>query len=224
MVAPRLSQWHPRAPQVCLWSATAILVVFGTLLALFVFMLWRQRPTARPLARLARGLVTGTERSVIALGRRLSIDADRAAHSLIRINNTLARIDPLPTAPERVLLLLPRCLTKEQIRDARSIAEERGVPMAVVGGGEAARQKILQHLPHIVIGVACERDLISGMRDVGDRLRVLGIPNTRPHGPCKDTCIDMDELRSCLDEAISGTALAEPEARYSGARSTTLSS
>jgi hypothetical protein len=53
-----------------------------------------------------------------------------------------------------------------------------------------------------VIGVACERDLLSGIRDVRHKLSVLGIANTRPNGPCRDTQINLAELEATLDLCV----------------------
>jgi hypothetical protein len=46
--------------------------------------------------------------------------------------------------------------------------------------------------------VACERDLVSGIHDVAPRIPIIGIPNTRPLGPCKDTMIDVEKFRSAI--------------------------
>jgi hypothetical protein len=204
MIAPRLSQWHDTAPVVAL---SVLIVSFVLIAAAFVgitLMLWFRRPLPHPLASMARKFVSHAERGVFSLGRRLSVNIDRTAHSLIKINNTLVRIDEQHVDPSEVLILLPRCLTKVQLKDAQQLAQTYGVHVAVVAGGELARKRIRELQPAAVIGVACERDLLSGIRDVGNRLRVLAIPNERPNGPCKDTSIDMMELREAIEVCTSG--------------------
>ena len=67
----------------------------------------------------------------------------------------------------------------------------------VVAGGEAAREIIKQHRPKAVIAVACERDLVAGIKDVRN-LMVLGVPNKRPEGPCKNTCIDLKRFENSI--------------------------
>jgi hypothetical protein len=52
--------------------------------------------------------------------------------------------------------------------------------------------------------VACERDLLTGIRDVATRVPVIGIPNERPHGPCKNTWIDVALLENDIRYLISG--------------------
>ena len=65
-------------------------------------------------------------------------------------------------------------------------------------GGTAARKAIRDLRPKAVLAVACERDLVSGLADTG-RLPVIGIVNIRPNGPCSDTFVDMELLRSKLE-------------------------
>lgn len=199
MIAPRLSQWHDTAPVVALVVLIVSFVLIGAAFAGITMILWFRRPLPHPLASMARKLVSRAERGVFSLGRRLSVNTDRTAHSLIKINNILVRIDEQHVEPSKVLILLPRCLTKDQLREAQQLAQTYGVHVAVVAGGELARKRIKEHRPAAIIGVACERDLLSGIRDVGDKLRVLAIPNERPHGPCKDTSIDMMELREAIE-------------------------
>lgn len=199
MIAPRLSQWHDTAPVVALVLLVVSFVLIGAAFVGITLILWFRRPLPHPLASMARKLVSRAERGVFSLGRRLSVNTDRTAHSLIKINNILVRIDEQQVDPSKVLILLPRCLTKDQLREAQQLAQAYGVHVAVVAGGELARKRIKEHRPAAIIGVACERDLLSGIRDVGDRLRVLAIPNERPNGPCKDTSIDMMALREAIE-------------------------
>ncbi len=48
--------------------------------------------------------------------------------------------------------------------------------------------------PRAVVAVACERDLVSGVRDVAGRLPVLGTTLSLPDGPCKNTGADIEAL------------------------------
>ena len=45
----------------------------------------------------------------------------------------------------------------------------------------------------MIIAVACERDLISGMMDIS-QIPVIGILNQRPYGPCRDTYVDVNKI------------------------------
>jgi hypothetical protein len=199
LVSPRFSQWHPVAPGLLLSLFGVMVGVLLATLSIVAITLWFRWPLPRPLPSIARRLINLSERRIFSLGRRLAINRDRIAHSLIKVHNALATSHEHGIEPERVLVLLPRCLTKQQIQTARGIADDYGVKVAVVGGGELARKRIKEHRPAAVIGVACERDLVSGLRDVGKKgLDVLAIPNSRPNGPCQDTVIDLAELSQAI--------------------------
>lgn len=126
----------------------------------------------------------------------LGISKDRLRHSFIRASNTLA--GPVGNGGP-VLVLFPRCL-RSDIRAAakRICAEFPGVVLHTVPGGTEARKIISDISPGAIVAVACERDLLIGIQDVAPRIPVIGIPNSRPEGPCADTVIDTDELRRAL--------------------------
>ena len=51
--------------------------------------------------------------------------------------------------------------------------------------------------PKGIIAVACERDLTSGIVDVGE-MDVIGILIDRPNGPCIDTKVDIKKLEEAI--------------------------
>jgi len=61
----------------------------------------------------------------------------------------------------------------------------------VATGGTLARRIVVEKKPDIIIAVACERDLTSGIQD-SFPIPVFGVLNMRPFGPCYDTDIDLD--------------------------------
>jgi hypothetical protein len=211
LVAPRLTEWHRTAPDALLVAVLASTAVLLLLLVGLCGALWFRWPLPPRLATAARRMLAGTERKVLTLGRTLSINSDRAAHSMIKIHNELSLYADDRADPDRVLVLLPRCLTKEQLKQCRELAGRHGVHVAVVAGGELARKRIAELRPRAIIGVACERDLVSGLRDVGHKLRVLGIPNERPNGPCKDTVIDLAALEGAIEVCIGGRTAGSTE-------------
>jgi hypothetical protein len=198
LVAPRLAQWHRVAPSAALALVALAVAALGAAVALVALMLLARWPRSPRAAVLAQVVLARIERGVFRFGGALGVDRDRLANAFVRTHNALTRLAVRPAPPERVLVLLPRCLSKEQLAAARALAGARGVEVAVVAGGEQARQHIRERRPRAVIGVACERDLLSGIRDVRTRLPVLGIANTRPNGPCRDTRIDLAELERAL--------------------------
>ncbi len=199
MVTPRLLQWHPVVPRVllALLLTSALLLVAAQ--GVLVFCLLLGRPVPGRLRTILGLLLGATEAPVQRVGQRLSVDRDRLAHSYIKVHNALERLEPeRELSPDELLVLLPRCLAKDQLSSAREMCQDLGAHVAVVAGGELARKRIKELRPRAIVGVACERDLLSGVRDVGSAMSVLGIPNARPEGPCKDTVIPLDELREAI--------------------------
>jgi len=77
------------------------------------------------------------------------------------------------------------------------LSEKYGVGLAVATGGTLARRIVVERRPKLIIAVACERDLASGIQD-SDPLPVFGITNRRPHGPCYDTEVDLARVEEAL--------------------------
>lgn len=130
----------------------------------------------------------------------LGVSRDSFANSFLKVYNLFTRLlEPLPSiAPEKVLVLLPRCLTGELRERLTMLAREKGCPVYTVGGGEAARKVISQEKPEGVVAIACERDLISGIAEILGKIPVLGISNQRPCGPCQGTVIELSEFQDAL--------------------------
>jgi hypothetical protein len=134
----------------------------------------------------------------LKLSKLFGFSRDQLGHSFVKVYNSVSRAVRKPGPNEKLLILLPRCLTKDELKKIMDFKHVYGVEVCTVSGGELARKKVKEFKPTAVIGVACERDLVSGIRDVGGKFSVIGIPNIRPHGPCKDTHVDMDELEKAI--------------------------
>ena len=138
---------------------------------------------------------------VIRLAAYVGISKDRLSHSFIRVSNQLAGPG---RGPGPVLVLFPRCLRADIRSRAKGICSRyEDVRLHTAPGGTEARQIILDTSPGAIVAVACERDLIAGIQDVAPKIPVIGIPNTRPEGPCTDTTIDTDELTAAIEYFIS---------------------
>jgi uncharacterized protein len=137
---------------------------------------------------------------------------DRLAHSYIRVHNAWGERSGDSVPADRVLVLLPRCLSTPLMERMNAVCRTAGVRSVVVSGGEAARKAVQEIKAEAVIGVACERDLLSGIRDLHPKVRVVGLPNVRPEGPCKNTRADADELGTMLTRMIrkNGPASENP--------------
>lgn len=197
LVSPRLASFFEELP-VAAWTLAGLYIVvtlFWFLELLFTvyheknFFLFRSRPHFAFEILYTR---------VIKLSHLFGVSKDRLGHSFVKVSNAVSRAIKRPEPNEKLLILLPRCLTKDELKKAMDLKQRYPLEIYTVSGGELARKKVKELKPTAVIGVACERDLVSGIRDVGGRLSIIGIPNKRPHGPCKDTHLDMAALEDAV--------------------------
>ena len=147
---------------------------------------------------------------LVGVGRCFGISKNEIRRSFVAINNKLVLAEAKEVKPEEVLILLPHCLQnhdcrvritgnvenceacgKCRIKDLVGLSEKYRVPAAVATGGTLARRIVVEKKPKIIIGVACERDLTSGIQD-SYPIPVFGIFNRRPFGPCYDTDVDLE--------------------------------
>lgn len=156
---------------------------------------------------------------VMLLAGILKIDKDRIRNIYIKVNNVLLQASGHVCEPGRLLLLIPHCMQNKdcgskvtedirnckrcggcRIGDLAALTEEFGINSIVAKGGTAARTAVGTCRPEMIVAVACERELISGISDIG-RIPVIGVINTRPNGFCSNTSVDVEELRSQLQKA-----------------------
>lgn len=194
LIYPRLSELGGGVPNLVaiLFGIVALALLVWTVL--FAWSAVIRRPVVSWI--LMPGLINRLLSAASTVGKPLGISTDKLTNSFFKINNTLVGSHPKIVAPERLLLLAPRCLTKESNQRLRTLRDKYGIVLAVVGGGTDARLKIRQNRPEMVLAVACERDLLSGFKEVNVRLPVIGFPNTRPEGPCKNTCVDLGSIEA----------------------------
>lgn len=134
---------------------------------------------------------------VMKLASAIGISRDRLAHSFILVSNRLAGSGH---GRGPVLAIFPRCLRKDIKEEAVGICGEYpDVLISTAPGGTEARRVIKNTSPRAIVAVACERDLISGIQDVSSTIPVIGIPNIRPSGPCRNTTIDLEKFRTALE-------------------------
>ena len=196
-IEPRLNQISSYIPTVAL----ATLILGSGYLFFWIGILFLTSYTNIKLPYLGKGnrLLLGLLLDkVFDLGDLLKYNRDKLGNSFIKVSNSFSRATKNPLQKEKLLILLPRCLTKETYQEVRNITSEFNVEMAICTGGEIARKKVKEFRPSAVIGVACERDLVSGIKDVGRKISAIGIPNIRPLGPCKNTYINYADLRNSI--------------------------
>ncbi len=197
LIKPRIDQFAPSAANVVEWGAVCAAALFFVLSALEVLALAgfrRSLLSYRLTEKYLLFLLPGT----VWLGAKFGISRDRVGNSFIKVHNLITKSQGERLDLERLLILLPRCLKRE----ARGRIIERingdGYKVLTAGGGEEARAAIKQYRPTCILAIACERDLMSGIRDVADKIPVLAIANRRPEGPCKNTEFSLGELEEAL--------------------------
>jgi uncharacterized protein len=203
-----LANIHPSLPLI-LAIALASLVLFGLGGALtLVFTIIRGKNLF--FNRRIRGVVIRELFPLlVGVGRCFGISKQDIRRSFVAINNRLVLAEAKKVKPHELLILLPHCLQNHEcrlrithnienckkcgkckIKDLVTLSETYHVPIAVATGGTLARKIVVEKRPKVIIAVACERDLSSGIQD-SYPIPVFGIFNRRPFGPCFDTDVDM---------------------------------
>jgi hypothetical protein len=202
LIAPRLGMLSPGLPVVAgvvfIAVGVFLLVWFG-LLALSCFT-EKNFLQSSFLAKLIINMIP----TAMKIGSRLGMSKDRLANSFIKVNNSLLRAGIISICRDRPIVLAPRCLTAGQKAQILELGKKYHCQVFTVGGGSAARKIIGKNKPSAIVAIACERDLLSGIKDVAPKLPVIGIPNRRPEGPCKNTEVDIKEFEEALKFSIEG--------------------
>lgn len=192
LLAPRLALLWTSLPS-ALWlvlaaAAAAAWLWFGLLVVAY----YGEVPLL-PERLLERGpylqLMNVTSLLARAFGRR-----DWVEHAAIDVYNALAMRRGRKIGRGELLVLIPRCLSKQTLDGVLTIAGRYDVPVFVATRGQLARRVIRERQPRAVVAVACERDMLTGLRDVAGKLPVLGLTMRLPNGPCKDAEIDLDVM------------------------------
>ncbi len=210
-----LATIHPRLPAVIggLLALVAGCILFGTILLVLTTLLGKDILGTR----LLRGVAIKFLLPVVEfIGKLAGIPRDTIRQSFIAMNNSLVLSQRVRLKPDRILILLPHCLQltdcdikvtgdiNKCVRCGRcpisglaELAEKYRIDISVATGGTLARKVIMEKRPKLVVAVACEGDLTSGIRDCYP-LPVLGVLNERPFGPCVNTTVDTLKI----DEAL----------------------
>ena len=149
---------------------------------------------------------------LVIVGKIVGIAKPQVRRSFVAINNQLVLAEACKIPPEKMLILLPHCLQYHEctvritagvehckgcgrckIKDLVALGQTYGVSLAVATGGTLARKIVVEKKPALIIAVACERDLTSGIQDTYP-IPVFGVLNRRPNGPCYDTDVDLDKV------------------------------
>ncbi len=150
------------------------------------------------------------------VGRALGLARKDIRLSFVKVNNEMVLGSNIQVSGNNLLVLLPHCIQnslcphrltygidncqrcgKCKICDLLKLRDEWGFTLVVATGGTIARRIVVNTKPRLILAVACERDLTSGILDTYP-LPVYGIINERPCGPCIDTGVNLEHLKSAL--------------------------
>jgi hypothetical protein len=192
LVAPRLAAlWRPLPA--ALWVALAVAAGVGALWFGLLLLSFYGPRLAVPERLLERGpflrVMNATSFVSRAFGRR-----DWVEHAAIDVYNALQERRGRRVGKGELLVLIPRCLSKPALDGVLEIAGRYEVPVFVATRGQLARRVIRERRPRAVVAVACERDMMTGLRDVAGRLPVLGLTMRLPNGPCRDAELDLAKM------------------------------
>ena len=215
-----LANIHPDLPRIIgvIFGVLSIVALLGTLLLVLT------TATGKDIlfTRFLRGVVIKFLLPVIEfIGKALGIQIDTIRQSFIAMNNSLVVSQKFTVKPDRILILLPHCLQlfdceikvtgdinkcvrcgRCDIKGLAEIAEKYRIDISVATGGTLARKVIIEKRPKLVLAVACERDLTSGIKDCYP-LPVIGVLNDRPFGPCFNTAVDVKKIEESLQSVVA---------------------
>jgi len=209
LVSPRLALVWPSLPALlggAIAGAMLMVLVWIGLLALTM----RTRRALLPERLAERGPLAAVLPILERMAGWVGISRDRLGNSALRVYNAIAAARHRPgVGPDDILVLLPRCLSKDAMRGAMEVSGRYGVPLFVAARGMYARKMIRERRPKRIVAVACERDLMSGVHDVASKLPVLGTTLTLPDGPCKNTEVDLSGLEEHIRSFLGLDVAAE---------------
>ncbi|WP_459076778.1 DUF116 domain-containing protein [Herbivorax alkaliphila] len=198
-----------------------IMIVFFIFSSLAIFYVYRNRGVKnRIILALSKAGIKVLLPLIMMLANLFNIKKDVVRNFYVNFNNIMVGILQKKYKKEDVIVLLPHCLQNSDcifkitndisnckacgkctIGDVLKITREKKVRCFVLTGGTAARNIVKKLRPKMILSVACERDLTSGIIDVGN-IPVIGIINKRPNGPCYNTCVDVNIFKEKLDSII----------------------
>jgi hypothetical protein len=195
LLSPRLAQlarWLPQA----LYVGVAVLAAAALVWLALIGVSYATNRALLPGRFAERGLLLKTLRLASRVGEVFGVQRDWTDNAAIAVYNRLAWAREWRVRANEMLILIPRCLSRSALEGVMEIAKRHDVATFVATRGAYARQAIRERRPKAVVAVACERDMVSGLRDVAGRLPVLGLTMQLPNGPCKDASLDLAQMEA----------------------------
>jgi hypothetical protein len=158
---------------------------------------------------------------LIIIARKFSkneIENSKISQFFIKINNKIVLRRAKEIKPFEVSILLPHCIQnyecplkvtstisnckecgKCKVGDILNLEREYQIKSKIATGGTLARKFLKETKPKLVIAIACERDLVSGIYDAFP-MAVFGIFNKKINGPCYNTDFSVEEIKKILEK------------------------
>jgi len=206
-----------------------ILLAVGVLFAALITVSVLMRKELIPFISTRKLWISYLVKAAQSVAKRIFMDPDKTVRSFINLSNEFIIKEVVSKRGvqdiKKVLFLIPHCIQlhscvfriTSDIRNCRKcgkcvvksfieLAEKYGFDLFVSTGGTVARKAVLERKPNLVLAVACERDLLSGIKDI-IALPVIGILNERPNGPCYNTTVDPVAVEAVLAKVFDCSGL-----------------
>ena len=186
-----------------------LILVLGTILVLLI----SYTETNLLVAKFAiRAYIRIIYPVTLLLGRLLGISKEKIRESFVSVNNSFINAIKKQFDPHclqhidcdiRITTDVKKCIKcgKCDIAKLCEISENYKIKMAIATGGTLARKIIIENRPKFIIAVACDRDLVDGLREVFP-IPVYGVLNLRPEGPCVNTRVITENIETALGALI----------------------
>lgn len=194
-----------------------VILIFGTVLVYLTCFLEKNFIISNFAVRLFIRVIFPV---TVFLGKLVGIGKDKIRESFVHVNNSFTNALKKKFDPKKVLILLPHCLQhtscgiritvnvdncarcgKCNIGELCQLADKYNLKMYIATGGTLARKIIIENKPSFIIAVACQRDLVEGIKEVFP-IPVFGVLNQRPEGPCVNTKVDVSKIEKTLQDIL----------------------
>jgi hypothetical protein len=141
--------------------------------------------------------------------------------SFIIDKNNKNVLKKLNKSPNKILVLLPKCLQyfscdkniiesidnclqcgRCKIKDILELSKKYSLDIKVAPGGQIAKMYVEQMKPDIVLAVACESELMLGIKAVNN-YDVVAIPNIIVDKPCVNTDVEIKKIEDVIKNLIN---------------------
>jgi hypothetical protein len=210
-----LSAIHPVLPSISITLCILLLLLLAWLCIGLVFHIYTG--CHLPGIQRIRGVTIRLMLPLmVLLGRSFGFSREQVRLSFVKVNNELVLASGARCMPDELLLLAPHCIQRSDCPHRLTTDVERcercgrcpvsgllklrdrwGFQLCMATGGTIARRIVVELRPKLIIAVACERDLTSGIQSCYP-IPVFGLPNERPCGPCRDTLISLARLEELV--------------------------